>query len=354
MGSLLNRRRWMVGAAVSTGMGSILTACAPQTLSPLQPPASFTGPRLELDGTGAGAFVVQDGARLPFLRWGPQQADQVLIGLHGINDHKMSFHMAGPWWAEQGLITYAYDQRGFGEAPGRGIWPGQSLMKADLRTVVELVRQAHPGASITLVGESMGGAVVITAMADDAPPIADRAVLLAPAVWGWSSQTFLNRMSLRAAARLAGGLAMDPPSAFTRQIRASDNLEELYRMAADPAYIRRTRMDVVYGLVDLMEAASQALGQMKVPTLLMYGAHDQLVDVDPMRRALQQAGDAPQLRTAWYPDGWHLLNRDLQAENVWRDVAGWMRDPDAALPTGAPPVLPAIRDRGSNRPAWMK
>lgn len=348
MGSLINRRRWMAGAGAVSG-GVILTACAPRTLSPLVPEASFGGPRIEDQ-----AFIVQDGARLPFLRWGPAQSDQVLIALHGINDHKMSFHMAGPWWAEQGLITYAYDQRGFGEATGRGIWPGQGLMKADLRTVVDLVRQAQPNAKITLVGESMGGAVVITALADNVPAKADAAVLLAPAVWGWSSQTFLNRMSLRAAARLTGAMAADAPDFVRRQIRASDNIDELMRMARDPAMIGRTRMDVVYGLVDLMEAASQDLGLMTVPTLLMYGGHDMLVDVEPMRRALLRADGAPLLSTAYYPDGWHLLNRDLQAENVWRDVAVWVRNPHAPLATAAPPVLPAIQHRGSNRPAWMR
>ncbi len=25
-----------------------------------------------------------------------------------------------------------------------------------------------------------------------------------------------------------------------------------------------------------------------------------------------------------YPQGWHLLFRDLQAERVWRDVADWV------------------------------
>lgn len=343
----------MAGAGAVSG-GALLNACAPHTLSPLQPGSSFSGPRIEGSSPQDWAFVVQDGARLPFLRWGPEQSEHVLVCLHGINDHRMSFHMAGPWWAQQGLISYGYDGRGFGHATGRGIWPGQDLMKADLRTIVDLVRAAHPGATLTIVGESMGGAVTIVAMADDDPPRANQAVLLAPAVWGWSSQTLLNRVSLQASARLAGALIMEPPSAVTRQIRASDNMEELYRMAADPGNIRRTRMDVLYGLVDLMEAASQKLGQVRVPSLLMYGGHDQLVDIEPMRRALTRAADAPNLRTAWYPDGWHLLNRDLQAEKVWRDVAGWVRHPEAPLPTGAPPVLPAIQELGSNRPAWMR
>ena len=39
-------------------------------------------------------------------------------------------------------------------------------------------------------------------------------------------------------------------------------------------------------------------------------------------------------RVAFYPDGYHMLLRDLAAERVWRDVAAWMTDRDGALPSG--------------------
>ena len=46
------------------------------------------------------------------------------------------------------------------------------------------------------------------------------------------------------------------------------------------------------------------------------------------------AGD----RTADYAEGYHLLLRDKQAHNVWDDVAAFLKDPAAPLPSGAPPV----------------
>ena len=45
----------------------------------------------------------------------------------------------------EGVATIAYDQRGFGRSPQRGIWPGKDLMVEDLRTVVALAR-GGPGA----------------------------------------------------------------------------------------------------------------------------------------------------------------------------------------------------------------
>jgi len=82
-----------------------------------------------------------------------------------------------------------------------------------------------------------------------------------------------------------------------------------------------------------------------VPTLLLYGADDDIIGQAPMRRALERAGDGPGLRTGWYADGRHILNRDLQATVVFADVLAFARDPATPLPSGAPPVLPRLRSR---------
>ena len=329
----------MIRTAILSVLLLGLAACAtPHVQPPLTPPAGFAGPRME-----AQTFVVDDGGRLPYLYWGPEEPWAVVIALHGMNDHAAAFRLAGPYWAEHGIATYAYDQRGFGDSPGRGIWAGEARMAEDLRTVVALVRARHPNARIAVAGESMGGAVSISAFASDRPPAADQLILLAPAVWGWSSQSLPNRASLWAAARLMGARSVEPPEWAVRDIRATDNLMELIANGNDPGFIRSTRFDALSGLVDLMESATVKLGRVKGPTILMYGAHDQVITRRPMRRALERAGEPPNLRTAWYPDGWHLLNRDWQAEVMFRDVEAVLRDPDAALPSGAGSVLEALR-----------
>lgn len=330
--------RW----AIAIGLMLFLAGCATPFVQPaLTPPAGFGGPRIDPD-----AFVVDDGARLPYRLWAPTSEPwAVIVALHGMNDYSAAFRLAGPWWAEHGIATYAYDQRGFGRAPGRGEWAGEARMVEDLRTVTALVRARYPHARIAVVGESMGGSVTISAFASDRPPDAEQAILLAPGVWGWSSQSPQNRAALWVTARLMGSLAVTPPEWAVRNIRASDNLAELAASGNDPMFIRATRFDAVYGLVGLMESASRKLGRTRVPTAMLYGAHDQIVERGPMKRALQRMGDAPNLRTAWYPDGWHLLNRDLHAEVVHRDVEALLRDPNGPLPSRAPEVLPQLTAR---------
>ncbi|HEY1071611.1 serine aminopeptidase domain-containing protein [Brevundimonas sp.] len=325
----------------------VLSACAtPHLQGPQTPPLGFNGPRIEAGTEGRGAFIVQDGARLPYLRWSPENGRQpwaVIIALHGFNDHYASFRLAGPWWAARGIETWAYDQRGFGLAPHRGEFAPESLTSADLRTIVSLVRAERPKALIVVAGESMGGSSTISAFGGQTPPDADRVVLLAPGVWGWSSQSPFNRAGLWAAARLMGARTVEPPAFAVRHIRASDNTQELIRNGRDPQSILSTRFDSMHGLVDLMETATVRLGVVEKPTLLLYGGNDQIITKRPMRLALERAGERPNLQTAYYPNGWHILNRDLQGEVVYRDVEAWLRDAAAPLPSGAGPVLPALQ-----------
>ncbi|WP_348521426.1 alpha/beta fold hydrolase [Brevundimonas sp. A19_0] len=309
-----------------------LTGCAgPYVQSPLVPPERLGSASMTED-----RFLMPDGAALPYLHWAPENGEPwaVIVALHGINDSRAAFRLAGPWWAERGIATYAYDQRGFGDAPGPGLWAGD-LMAQDLGEVVALVRARHPGALIAVAGESMGGAVGITAFASERPPDADRLILLAPAVWGWSSQPLLYRMSLSVAAWTFGDVALEPPEWAADQVLASDNLMELIRSGRDPDQTLTTRFDVLYGLVDLMEDAGQGLGQVRVPTLFLYGAHDDLVPDRAVHQALGRASPMPNLRTAFYEDGYHILNRDLQAVRVFQDVEAWLRDTRAALPSGS-------------------
>ena len=149
----------------------LLSACAaPMVQAPLTPPAGFAGPRIE-----DRALVVRDGARLSYLRWSPDGPPRaVVVALHGMNDTYAAFRLAGPWWAEHGVETWAYDQRGFGRSPGKGVWAGETAMTDDLRDVTALVRAARPGVPVIVVGESMGGSVAIAAFASDDPPDADR------------------------------------------------------------------------------------------------------------------------------------------------------------------------------------
>ena len=322
-------RRWFCALALL----SLLAACAPTVQRAARPGQDFNGPALHEHD-----FTSFDGAVLGLQTWSPAQGEPwaVIIGVHGFDDYSNAFHLAAPVWAEHGIATVAYDQRGFGRSPQRGVWAGEALMTEDLRTLTLLARQRYPHALIAVVGESMGGAVAIAAFASDRPPAADRLVLVSPAVWGWSRQPPAYSAALWLTAHIDGPAVISPPSFMYRHIRASDNTPELIRMGRDPLMIWGARTDTLYGLVGLMQTAWRDVAAPKIPTLLLAGAHDQIIPPAATRAAARRL--RPDQRTGFYARGWHLLLVDRQAPVVWADIEGFLRDPAAPLPSGAPPI----------------
>jgi len=310
-----------------------LAGCAPVVQRAWTPPAAFAGPHLEPD-----AFVSFDGARLGLQQWAPADDKPwaVIVGVHGMNDYANAFHLAGPYWAKDGIATLAYDQRGFGRSPERGVWGGDQLMTEDLRTFVTLVRQRYPGAIVAVAGESMGGSVAIEAFASARPPKADRLVLISPGVWGWSTQPLPYSTALWLVAHVAGPLVIDPPDILTEKIQPSDNIDELRAMGRDPLELWGARADALYGLVAMMDRASRSVGQVQVPVIYLAGAHDEIIPVPSHLDAARRL--SPAARSAFYPEGWHLLIVDRQAQSVYRDIESFIRDPAAALPSGTPPI----------------
>lgn len=283
------------------------------------------------------AFIAHDGAKLGLTVWpavGTPEPTHVVVGVHGMNDYAMAFHMAAPYWAERGVTTYAYDQRGFGRSPNKGIWPDEELMREDLRTAVDVARRLHPKAVITVVGISMGGSVTLTAFGSDRPPAADRLILSGPGLRGWGAINPMYRASLWASAYANPGWIVVPPAGLVK-IEPSDNIEMLRRTWSDPHMLYSNRIDNVYGVVSVMEAAHRAAPALPttVPTLVSYGAKDIVIPENGVRRTAAVLPD--HVRTVYYVDGYHMLLRDLQAEKVHADYLAFMLDPDSPLPSGA-------------------
>jgi len=289
-----------------------VAACAP-TVKGLGP-IEDTPPRLLPD-----AFIAADGALLPLRVWAADAPKAVLIGVHGLNDYSRSFHYPGPWYAARGVSLYAYDQRGFGEAPHPGIWAGSAALRRDLRDFVAAVKARHPGLPVYIAGSSLGGAVTMAAFSDPAAPKVDGLILAAPAVWGWRALNPLFKISLWLSAHITPGVHVTGDGLG---IQASDNIEALRENGRDPLFIKETRIDVIYGAVTLMDEAYGRAGELTAPVLLLYGDKDEIIPPGPIEDVAARLPEGG--RMVRYEKGWHMLMRDLQRETVWRDMLSWM------------------------------
>jgi len=311
-----------------------LAACAPQ----LQPPSvDHTEPALAADH-----IVMDDGARLPLREWLPAGHPQaVILALHGFNDYSKAFEEPAKLWVAHGIATFAFDQRGFGDTPYRGLWAGEDRMVADLHTAAMLIHARYPDTPLFLLGESMGGSVIMAAARDPLP--ADGMILAAPAVWGRETQGPMLSGALWLAAHTMPWMTLTGQGLH---IWPSDNVTMLRKLSRDPLVIKETRVDALWGLTNLMDRAYAAAPQLDKRTLLLYGSHEQVLPGGAVLATLQRLPTDPAKRphVALYPKGYHMLLRDLQAGIVLNDIVAWIGDPRAPLPSRADALAEQLLD----------
>lgn len=321
-------------AALALGL-ALLAGCAP--VERPAGPAGAAAPYLD-----RGLFVAHDGARLPYRLWQPADdappATAVVVAVHGFNDYSNFFERPAAWLAERGVISYAYDQRGFGLAPNRGMWAGTETYARDLLDVMRAVKRRHPDLPVHVLGNSMGGAVTLVAFARADAPDVDGVILTAPAVWGRETMPFYQRWMLELSSHLLPAARLRPKGL---DIKPSDNIEMLLELARDPLVIKDTRIDAVYGLVGLMDAGLAAAPGFTRRLLLLYGYRDDIIPKEPINRLIERlpVTEGDRQRILVYRDAYHMMLRGLQAERVWRDIRRWIDDPAAPLPS--PPTTHA-------------
>lgn len=317
-----------IRAVAIVSIAMVIGACAPRFQEP--------GPAIAEPKIADDAIVAADGVRLPLRAWLPKDGapKAVVVALHGFNDYGNFFDAPGKFLAERGIAAYAYDQRGFGAAPQAGVWAGMRAMQDDARAATRLIRARHPGLPLSLLGESMGAAVLMTAATSGDPPDTDGYILSAPAVWGRTTMPWYQRAALWL------GVHTFPWATVTGRgldIQPSDNIEMLRALGRDPLVIKETRIDAIYGLVNLMDRALDVSARFDARALILYGEKDEIIPKRPTYLMLTQLPPSAtgRQKIAIYETGYHMLLRDLKAEIPLADIAAWVGNSAAPLPSGA-------------------
>lgn len=279
------------------------------------------------------SYVATDGTALPLAVWpaaGSEAPMAVILGLHGFGDYRNAFEEPARIWSTAGITTYAYDQRGFGQSPSRGRWAGTDTLVDDVLAVAALLRAKYPGVPLYVVGESMGGALAMVAA--DRGLQADGLVLSAAAVRSRESLGSIASWGLWFFAHTIPWMPAGPTSI---DFKPTDNPKTIEKLQKDPLMLRQPRFDMGYGLVDLMDAARDAADSLHMPYLMLHGMGDRLVPTDSVTAVIEVMPPRPDSRLAFYKNGYHLLMRDKDGEAVAADIAAWIANHKAALPSGA-------------------
>jgi acylglycerol lipase len=273
-----------------------------------------------------GALVTRDGTRLPLREWDADGSTPkaVIIALHGMSDYSNAFDGPGHAWAKRGITTLAIDQRGFGRSDNPGLWAGSDVMRRDLDDFANAAHARFPDTKIFALGESMGGAVLLSALASSEPPAIDGAILVSPAVWSRADMPMPYRVALFLVAHITPGIILTNSAAsHVVTVVPSDNVPMLIALGRDPLFQKKTRAYTLYGLVNLMDEARQAAGEIKTapPILFLHGTKDQVIPPKSAAAAIAALDGHADVRE--YSNGYHMLLRDLEGPQVQEDVANW-------------------------------
>jgi alpha-beta hydrolase superfamily lysophospholipase len=109
---------------------------------------------------------------LPVHYWreSTKKSKAVVIAVHGTTQHGGTFSRLGEDLAKQGIMTIAPDLRGHGRWYHHNVRQGKKAYYQqsvdDLKALLTSLRTRYPDAPIYCVGESVGSAVIIRAIAD--------------------------------------------------------------------------------------------------------------------------------------------------------------------------------------------
>ena len=196
------------------------------------------------------------------------------------------------------------------------------MMRADLVDALAAARARFPGVPVFALGESMGGAVLLSELAEPDPPKLDGVILVAPAVWSRSDMPPSYRVVLWLTAHTMPSLTVSGRGVV--HIWPSDNIPMLRAYSHDPLVQKVTRADAVWGLAGLMDEARHApehLGPTP-PMLFLYGKSDQVIPAGPTEAVLKALGARVEARR--YERGYHMLLRDLDGPIIWQDILDWI------------------------------
>lgn len=268
----------------------------------------------ELRLTGVGGLALHAEAWLP-----DAPPARIVVIAHGLAEHIGRYQALAEWFVARGYGVYALDHRGHGRSAGRRANIDRfAYLVSDLDTLVQSAARAHPGAPITLLGHSMGGAIAF-AYAAQHPERLRALVLSAPALGAPSApplQVWVARRLSRLLPNL--GVLTLPAAAISRDpavVQAYETDPLVYR-GSIPA---RTAAE----LLTAMEWFPSVARSVRLPVLVLHGTADTLVPLDATGPVVEGIGSGDKTLRR-YEGLYHEVFNEPERAQVLADLGAWL------------------------------
>lgn len=264
-----------------------------------------------------------DGHHLMLRHWplADERRRASVLLVHGLGEHSGRYEALARHLNDWGCGVAAYDHFGHGRSSGpRGALPQQDRLLADLAAVVDATRTAMPaGEPLILLGHSMGGLVAATFAARRLRPI-DALVLSSPALAIFTNA--LQRLLLGTLPKwlpdLRIGNGLNPQD-------LSHDAAVVAAYIADPLCHDRISARLAHFLAFTGAGTLTHAGQWPVPTLLLWGSADRMVDPAGCR-ALASAAPPGVVSAREFAGLYHEIFNEADAAPVFDALHAWLDD----------------------------
>jgi acylglycerol lipase len=259
-----------------------------------------------------------DGIVLRGRSWVPPEAPQrVVLVVHGLKDHSGRYADVAEALNARGGAVVAFDLRGHGRSDGERAFVSRfGVYGTDLDAERAFVTERFPGLPLTILGQSMGGAIVarnaldrpagLAALALSSPALQPPAATSGAAVFG---------------ARLLSALA--PHARIFRPDVAgfSRTAEVVQAMAADPLIDQRAiPARTAAELLRTMPTVIADVGRLGPPTWIAHGTADRVTNVEGSQ-AFARGAPHGRVSLQTIPGGYHDLWHEPEAPRLRTELA---------------------------------
>ncbi len=253
----------------------------------------------------------------------------IVLAVHGYNDYSNSFKIPATHLSKFGISTYTFDLRGFGKNKDRGDWYPLEIHTQDLNYILKKIKTKKKGTKVFVMGESMGGAIVLSTIQRYDIKV-DGVILIAPAIWNFSERNKIKSFFLKTLSKIFPNLKLRGSSYVS--VKPSNNKNLLLELSRDKYFIHEPTLRSMNGIVDLMNNSyNDARNYLKNPnnkTLIVIPAIDEIVPRTPLLELLNlkeiKKNVGGQLTLALYEDNYHMILRDINGNDVTREIKEWL------------------------------
>ncbi len=261
---------------------------------------------------------------IPIVSWRESDVTSwsTLLCIHGLGLHKFVYAPFAKRMARAGVTTYAIDVHGFGSWDRSEYGQTLDLKKSlvEIEKVVRVIRERNPGRPVVLLGESMGGAIVLQFAARH-PELIDGVIACVPS--GMRYKQKHDRMKTAVGYLRGANRRMDVGAGIVGRATDDESLQE--KWLSDPrARLVLSPKELISFQSFMNRTGVEAAKIKNLPVLMIQGGQDRLVKARGTQDLFKQVGSEDK-DFIMLGKSEHLIFEEGQFdEEVVTSVTGWI------------------------------